>query len=271
LIDKQASLSLSRQCELLDVARSSYYYQPIGESRYNLELMQIIDKQYLLRPNYGVGMMCDHLRLQGHEVNPKRIRRLYQLMGLRGMAPGHSTSRKHPGHVIYPYLLRDVPISRPNQVWSSDITYVPVAHGFFYLVAVIDWYSRYVLSWRLSNSLDASFCCEALGEALDRYGSPQIFNTDQGAQFTATAFTGMLKRQGVAISMNGRGRALDNVFIERLWRSYKFEYIYLSVPSSGIELQDGTMEYFRHFNEHRPHSGIGRTTPEVVYLTKICR
>ena len=250
---------------MLELPRSSSYYQPIGESRYNLALMHIIDKQYLQTPHYGVGMMCDHLRLQGHRVNPKRIGRLYRLMGLQGVAPGPSTSKKHPEHVIYPYLLRDVQISAPNQVWSSDITYVPVADGFFYLVAVIDWFSRYVLTWRISNSLDAGFCCEALSKALGSYGPPGIFNTDQGAQFTGRAFTGMLKDHGITISMDGRGRALDNVFIERLWRSYKYEYLYLANPANGLELYDGTARYFRYFNEHRPHSGIGRRTPAMVY------
>ena len=266
MIDESSPISRSRQCRLLGLSRSSSYYEPIGESPYNLALMQMIDRQYLKTPYYGVQMMCDHLRLQGHRVNPKRIRRLYRRMGLAGMAPGQSTSKRHPAHVIYPYLLRDVEIVSRNQVWSSDITYVPVARGYFYLVAVIDWYSRYVLSWRLSNSADATFCCEALIEALNRYGCPEIFNTDQGAQFTGSAFTGVLKTHGIAISMDGRGRALDNVFIERLWRSYKYEYIYLSVPEDGPALYRGTQEYLQHFNEQRPHSGIGRRTPAAVYL-----
>lgn len=268
MVDKSGAISIRRQCELLDLPRSTLYYEAAAESAENLELMRLIDEQYLATPNYGVGMMTDYLRLAGHQVNPKRVRRLYALMGLRGIAPGPSTpqtSRPAPAHRIYPYLLRGVRIERPNHVWSSDITYVPVPGGFFYVVAVIDWFSRLVLSWQMSNSLESGFCCRALTEALESYGCPEIFNTDQGAQFTSRDFTDLLSQHEIAISMDGRGRALDNVFIERLWRSYKYEYVYLVNPENGRQLYEGNDWYFRHFNTERPHSALGGKTPMMIY------
>lgn len=260
-------LSLERQCELLGLARSSYYYQPATETAYNLELMQLIDQQHLRTPFYGVRMMRDHLQRIGHNVNVKRIRRLFRLMGLEALVPQPNSSQRHPEHTVYPYLLRGVEIVNINQVWSTDITYVPMASGFFYLVAVIDWYSRFVLSWRLSNSLETRFCLDALEEALDSYGRPEIFNTDQGAQFTAQGFTDVLKTHQIRISMDGRGRALDNVFIERLWRSYKYEYLYLNLPENGRSLYEGTAAYFQHFNFERPHSSLEGQSPVHWYMT----
>lgn len=261
-------MSIHRQCELLGLARSSYYYQPAEESPYNLELMRLIDEQYLETPYYGVGMMYDHLLNLGHQINIKRVRRLYRIMNLVGLVPQPSTSTPANGaeHVIYPYLLRGVEITHANHVWSTDITYVPMPSGYFYLTAVIDWYSRYVLAWAISNSLENSFCIAALSEALEQYGSPEIFNTDQGSQFTARNFLDVLRQHQIAISMDGRGRALDNVFIERLWRSYKYEYLYLSCPDSGPALHQGTEQYFGHFNHQRPHSSLAGQAPATLYL-----
>jgi putative transposase len=255
---------------LLGLARSSYYYQPASESAYNLELMRLIDEQYLRTPYYGVGMMHQHLQNLGHQINIKRVRRLYGIMGLVGLVPQASTSTPAGGgeHSIYPYLLRNVEITHANQVWSTDITYVPMPTGYFYLTAVIDWYSRYVLSWAISNSLENSFCIAVLAEALEQYGCPEIFNTDQGSQYTARNFLDVLRQHKIAISMDGRGRALDNVFIERLWRSYKYEYLYLSCPDSGSALHDGTEQYFGHFNHQRPHSSLQGRSPAMLYPTK---
>jgi len=265
-------LSLLRQCELLGLPRSSYYYQPATESEDNLKLMRLIDEQYLRTPYYGVGMMHSHLLRLGHSINIKRVRRLYGIMGLVGLVPQPSTStaahRSNPEHVVYPYLLRGVEITRRNQVWSTDITYVPMPGGFFYLTAVIDWYSRFVLSWAISNSLDNSFCIAAVNQAIDEYGCPEIFNTDQGSQYTARNFLAVLDKHKIAISMDGRGRALDNVFIERLWRSYKYEYLYLSCPDTGVELHQGTERYLEHFNRQRPHSSLAGCSPADIYLPK---
>jgi putative transposase len=257
--------SVRRQCELLDVSRSSYYYEPVLESSENLQLMRIIDEQFLKTPFFGRRQMTDWLRLQGHEVNPKRIRRLMQLMGLMAVFPGKKTTIPAPGHRVYPYLLRGVRIVRPNQVWSTDITYVPLRGGFLYLVAVLDWYSRCVLSWRLSNTMDTAFCLDALDEALTHFGPPEIFNTDQGSQFTSEAFTSRLLAAAIAISMDGRGRALDNVFIERLWRSVKYENIYLKDYATGTETYMGLNEYFTFYNLERPHQSLEGHTPHEVY------
>jgi putative transposase len=257
--------SVRRQCELLDLSRSSYYYEPVVESPENLQLMRIIDEQFLKTPFFGRRQMTDWLRLQGHEVNPKRIRRLMQLMGLMAVFPGKKTTIPAPGHRVYPYLLRGVRIVRPNQVWSTDITYVPLRGGFLYLVAVLDWYSRCVLSWRLSNTMDTAFCLDALDEALTHFGPPEIFNTDQGSQFTSEAFTSRLLAAAIAISMDGRGRALDNVFIERLWRSVKYENIYLKDYATGTETYMGLNEYFTFYNQERPHQSLDGHTPHEVY------
>jgi putative transposase len=248
----------------LGIPRSQLYYGPVPEKPENLELMRPIDEQYLKTPFWGSRNIGAFLRKRGHRVNRKRIQRLMRKMDLEGMSPGPSTSRPIPGHKVYPYLLRDVLIERPNQVWSSDITYVPLGQGYLYLVAVMDWYSRLVLSWRLSNSLEADFCVDALDEALE-HGHPEIFNTDQGAQFTSAHFTERLLSEAIEISMDGRGRALDNVFIERLWRSVKYEDIYLKDYASGADCQKGLHSYFNFYCHERPHQSLDYRTPWEVH------
>jgi putative transposase len=258
---------VARQCELLDLARSSWYYQPASESAKNLALMRAIDVQYLRTPFYGSRRMGVVLK-----ANRKRVQRLMRLMGLEAIYPQRRTTWPGVGHKIYPYLLRNIAITRPDQVWSSDITYIPLQRGFLYLVAVLDWYSRYVLSWRLSNTLEGTFCVEALDEAL-AHGQPEIFNSDQGSQFTAVAFTERLKSQGVAISMDGRGRALDNVFVERLWRSVKYEEVYLKAYRDGWEAEDSLRSYFWFYCHERVHQALDYRTPATVYRggkTKPC-
>lgn len=258
-------LSISRQCYLAGLPRSSYYYEPEGwESPENLRLMQQIDKLYLRRPFYGSPRMTDWLQELQWPVNEKRVARLMRLMGLQATLPGPHTSRPHPQHPVYPYLLRGLKLEAPNQVWCADITYLPLQRGFLYLVAVMDWYSRYVLSWELSNTLEAEFCLDALNQALGR-GSPGIFNTDQGAQFTSEEFTGRLKEEGIRISMDGRGRALDNVFIERLWRSVKYEEVYLRDYPDGLTARRRLGRYFRFYNRERRHQGLERRTPAEVH------
>ena len=258
-------LSIRRQCELLGVGRASYYYRPAQESALNLELMRLMDAQYLKRPFYGYRRMTVYLRARGYAVNPKRVRRLmHQVMGLQAVYPRPRTTIPDPEHRVYPYLLRGLSITHPNQVWSADITYIPMQRGFMYLVAVIDWYSRYVLAWQLSNTLDGAFCLGALEEALGQ-GLPEIFNTDQGVQFTACAFTQRLEAAGIRVSMDGRGRALDNVFIERLWRSLKYEDIYLRDYASVRDLEAGLQRYFAFYNYERPHQGLGYVAPVKVH------
>ncbi len=257
-------LSVMRQCELLDLPRSSYYYQPATESVANLDYMRMIDEQYLHTPFYGSRRMTAWLQRQGHAVNRKRVRRLMQVMGLEGLAPGPRTSRPSPEHKVYPYLLRDVSIVRPNQVWCTDITYVPMPTGFMYLVAIMDWYSRCVLSWELSNTLDTGFCLEALEAALVG-ARPRIFNSDQGTQFTSRDFTRRLEDAGVDISMDGRGRVFDNIFVERLWRTIKYEEIYLKAYESVTELLEGLTRYIEFYNNERLHQGLGYQTPAAVY------
>ena len=265
MVDHQhASLSILRQCRLLDISRSGLYYQPKGIPEEDLTLMRLIDRQYLATPFYGARKIAAWLKSQGYRVNRKRIRRLMRIMGLKAIYRHPRTSKPAPGHKIYPYLLGDLRITRPNQVWAADITYIPMAHGFLYLVAIIDWYSRYVLSWRLSNTLDADFCIEALEEALTK-GKPDIFNTDQGAQFTSEAFTGLLQQHGVRISMDGKGSYNDNLFIERLWRSVKYEEVYLKAYQDGREARIGLGNYFRFYNTERPHQALGYRTPAEVY------
>lgn len=258
-----------RQCELAGVLRATVYAQrkPAPTDEQDLELLRLIDEQYTRRPFYGSRKMVACLKVQGHWVNRKRVQRLMRILGLAGMAPGPATSRPHPQHKVYPYLLRGVVVTRPNQVWSTDITYIRLAHGFVYLVAVIDWYSRRVLSWRINNTLDTAFCVDCLEESLLRYGSPEIFNTDQGCQFTSESFTGVLKAHGIAISMDGRGRALDNIFVERLWRSVKYEDVYLKGYTNPIELMIGLAEYFVFYNDERPHQSLDNRTPAEVYAT----
>ena len=268
-IKPAALMPLIRQCELAGVSRATVYAQraPKLANEPDLELLRLIDEQYTRRPFYGSRKMVSFLRLQGHRVNRKRVQRLMRILGLAGMAPGPNTSRPHPQHKIYPYLLRGVVVTRPNQVWSTDITYIRLNGGFVYLVAVIDWYSRRVLSWRINNTLDTSFCVDCLEEALQRYGNPELFNTDQGCQFSSERFTGVLKAHGIAISMDGRGRALDNIFVERLWRSVKYEDVYLKGYANPMELIIGLTAYFVFYNDERPHQSLGNRTPAVVYST----
>jgi putative transposase len=253
-----------RQCTLLDISRSGLYYQPVGISEEDLTLMKLIDRQYLTIPFYGTRKIAACLKSQGKRANRKRVQRLMRLMGLKAIYRSPRTSKPAPGHKIYPYLLKGMKITRPNQVWAADITYIPMARGFLYLVAIIDWYSRYVLSWKLSNTLDADFCVEALEEALKK-GKPEIFNTDQGSQFTGEAFTRLLKQHGIRISMDGKGSYNDNLFIERLWRSVKYEEVYLKAYQDGREARISLGNYFRFYNVERPHQTHGYRTPAEVY------
>jgi putative transposase len=255
-------LSVARQCELLELPRSSWYYRSVGESPANLALMRRIDEQFLATPFYGSRKLSATLG-----ANRKRVQRLMRRMGLEAIYPRRRTTWPGLGHKIYPYLLRNVAIQRPDQVWSTDITYVPLRHGFLYLVAVMDWYSRHVLAWRLSNTLSGSFCLEALEEALS-LAQPEIFNSDQGSQFTAAAFTSRLESCGVAVSMDGRGRALDNVFVERLWRSVKYEEVYLRDYADGWEAEDRLRAYFRFYSHQRIHQALGYRTPAQVYAKR---
>jgi putative transposase len=257
-------LSLVRQCALLDISRSSLYCQPTGASGQDLELMALMDQQYLKTPFYGSRRMTVWLRDQGHQVNRKRVRRLMQLMGLEAIYRRPNTSKPAPGHKVYPYLLRGLEINRVNQVWATDITYIPMARGFLYLVAIMDWHSRYVLAWRLSNTLEVDFCLEALEEALSQ-GRPEIFNTDQGSQFTSAAFTGRLLTQGIQVSMDGKGRCMDNIFVERLWRSIKYEEVYLKAYQNGSEARRGISAYLAFYNQERPHQALGYRTPGQVF------
>jgi len=246
-------VSIKKQCEMLSIQRSGLYYKPCGESALNLELMRQIDEEYLLRPFLGVPRMTEFLRRKGFYVNPKRIRRLYRKMGLQAIYPKPRTTKPDEGHKIYPYLLTGVPITRPNQVWACDITYIPMRKGFMYLVAIIDLYSRYVVGWSISNSLNVDFCIELLKDTIKIHGAPEIFNTDQGSQFTCNEFTSVLHGNDVKISMDGKGRAIDNVFIERLWRSVKQECIYLHAAEDGLDLYKQLSEYFKYYNQSRPH------------------
>jgi putative transposase len=267
VVDRQhSSLSIVRQCRLLDIGRSGLYYQPKGISEEDLTLMKLIDRQYLTTPFYGARKIAAWLKSQGQRVNRKRVRRLMRLMGLKAIYRRPRTSKPAPGHKIYPYLLGGMKITRPNQVWAADITYIPMARGFLYLVAVIDWYSRYVLSWRLSNTLDADFCVEALEEALGK-GRPDIFNTDQGTQFTSEAFTRLLEQHGIKISMDGKGSYNDNLFIERLWRSVKYEEVYLKAYQDGRDAKISLGNYFRFYNTERPHQALGYRTPAEVFTS----
>ncbi len=246
--------------------RSTYYYQPAGESAENLGLMRLIDRQYLETPFYGSRQMTAVLRRRGYAVNRKRVQRLMGLMGLQATVPGPHTSRPHPQNPLYPYLLRDLVLTHSNLVWCADITFIPMPRGFLYLVAVLDWYSRFVLAWRLSNTLDALFCVEALEAALG-HGQPVIFNTDQGAQFASQPWLAKLRGEGILVSMDGRGRALDNVFVERLWRTVKYEDIYLRDYQTVPDLENGLTAYFRFYNEERPHSALDHRTPAEVHWT----
>jgi putative transposase len=253
-----------RQCQLLDLGRSSLYYQPAAETAEDLRLMRLLDQEYTAHPFLGSRRLTKWLNGQGEPVNRKRVQRLLRLMGLEAIYPKPRLRATGRGHRMYPYLLRDVRIERPDQVWSTDITYVPLVRGFMYLAAVLDWFSRYVIAWRLSNTLDGSFCLDMLEEALSR-GRPEVFNTDQGVQFTAATWTGRLESAGVQVSMDGKGRWLDNVFVERLWRTVKYEDIYLWRYEDVPELQRGLGRYFPYYNEGRPHQALDYRTPAAVY------
>lgn len=259
-------LSIRRQCELLGLPRSTYYLEPASESPENLMLMRLIDEQHLERPHMGRKSMTQWLNLQGYNVNIKRVRRLMDLMDLAAIYQRPRTTLRNPEHSVYPYLLRGVTIDRVNHVWSADITYIPLEQGFMYLAAVIDWYSRHVLSWRLSNTLESLFCVDAVEDALAATGhQPEIFNTDQGVQFTSHSFIAVLKSRDIKVSMDGKGRAIDNVFIERLWRSLKYEDIYLKAYETTADLFTGLTRYFEFYSNQRPHQSLDGKTPKSVY------
>lgn len=262
--EESSPVSVRKQCELLELNRSSLYYEPVPLSEADLQLMNVIDEEFTQRPCLGARQMKWRLRDLGYWIGRKRTRRLMRLMGLEAVFPKKNTSRRNPEHPIYPYLLRDVVIARPNQVWSMDITYVRLGKGFVYLAAVIDWTSRYVIAWRLSNTLTADFCVECLEEALE-YGKPEIFNTDQGCQFTSEEFTRVLLDRGIQISMDGRGRALDNIFVERLWRTVKYEDVYLRGYQTIPEAQEGLRDYFDYYNMQRRHSSLEHKTPWMIF------
>jgi putative transposase len=263
------ALPIGMQCRLLSISRSSFYYEPQGESEMNLALMLLIDKQFLETPFYGVQQMTWHLHNEGHPVNVKRIRRLMRLMGLMPIYQKPNTSKPAKGHKTYPYLLRGLRVDRPNQVWCADITYLPMKRGFLYLIAIMDWHTRKVLAWRISNTYEAEFCVEALNEALHRFGPPEIMNTDQGSQFTSFAWTDCLKRAGVKISMDGKGRCIDNIFIERLWRSLKYECVYLHAWETGSQAKAGIGRWINFYNRQRPHAAHGGQSPAMVYWKAI--
>jgi putative transposase len=258
-------ISVRRQCELLGVNRSGLYYEPVGESEENLLLMRLLDEQYTRTPFYGSRKMTEWLATVGHEVNRKRVSRLMELLGLEAVYPKPKLSRAGEGHEIYPYLLRGTTVERINQVWSTDITYIRMAQGFLYLVAVMDWFSRFVLSWSLSLTMEVDFCVEALQRAL-RLGRPDIFNSDQGPQFTSEKFTGELAGRQIAISMDGRGRCMDNIFVERLWRSLKYEEVYLKDYASVTEARAGIARYLRFYNHERLHQSLEYRTPAAIYM-----
>lgn len=266
MIDRDhPSLPVVRQCALLDLSRSAVYYLPAAADPADLVLMRLIDEQYLKTPSYGTRRMREALKRQGHIVNRKRVQRLMRLIGIEAIYQKPNTSKKHPEHEIFPYLLRGLTIDRVNQVWCTDITYIPMAKGFLYLVCIMDWVSRRVLAWRLSNTMEADFCVDALKEALARFGRPEIFNTDQGSQFTGHDFTGVLKRENIRISMDGKGRFMDNIFIERLWRSLKYEDVYIKAYASMAEARVGIGGYLAHYNDERPHQSLDYQTPREVF------
>ncbi len=269
MIDRNHKLSLVQQAEELAISRGSVYYQPRPVSDANLELMRMIDQLHLDYPFAGSRMLRDLLNLRGIRVGRRRVGRLMRLMGIEALYRKPNTSRKHPEHKVYPYLLRHLKVERPNQVWAMDITYIPMARGFVYLAAVIDWYSRKVLSWRVSITMDVQFCLDTVQEAIDHYGTPDIFNTDQGSQFTSLVFTQLLKDHGIRISMDGKGCWRDNVFVERLWRSVKYEAVYLWAYESVSEARSSIGQYLDFFNTGRPHSRLDRMTPDSVYFNEL--
>ncbi len=268
LVQKKSKLSIATQCSLLKINRSSYYYKSVPESDFNLELMKVIDMFYMKRPYLGYRAMTKRLKRLGYDVNEKRIRRLMQLMGISAIYRKKKTTIPNKWHRKYPYRLKGLKITRPNQVWCTDITYIPMKKGFIYLVAIMDWYSRKILSWRISNTLDTNFCIEALEEALTRYDKPEIFNSDQGCQFTSEEFTGVLLNKEIEISMDGKGRATDNIFIERFWKSLKYEEVYLKAYETVKEAVFNIGEYIWDYNNDRPHSSLGDKTPEEIYSQK---
>ncbi len=266
MVDKSHKLPINRQCQLLELSRSSFYYRGREVSESELQQMRQIDEIHTQRPFYGSRRIRDWFEDQGISVNRKRIQRLMRLMGIQALYPKKKTSRPGKGHKVYPYLLTGLDINGSNQVWAADITYIPMAKGFLYLVAIMDWHSRKVLSWRLSNTMDDYFCLEALNEALQCYGKPEIFNTDQGAQFTSMDFTDILKQHDIAISMDGKGRWMDNIFIERLWRSLKYEEVYLKAYQGVAEARQGIQSWLQFYNSERRHQGLRRQTPESVFF-----
>lgn len=270
MVDKaENTISVSRQCELLALNRSSFYYQARGETPLNLKLMRLMDEHYLEHPDKGALQMFKWLtRKKGYKVSKNRIERLYyRVMGLRSLQPGPHTSKRCKDHKVYPYLLRDLTINRPNHVWATDITFIPMAKGFLYLTAIIDIYSRYVVHWSISNTMEAEWCEQVFNEAVEMYGCPEIINTDQGSQYTSDAFTGAVLKKGVKLSMDGKGRATDNAFIERLWRSVKYEKVYLNPPQNGTHLNKMINEYFNYYNSERSHSSIADYYPEEIYFS----
>jgi len=266
MVNKESKLSIVRQCKLLDISRSGLYYQPKPVSAEELDLMRLLDGAHMQHPYYGSRRLKGWLADHGHLVSRRKLVRLMRRMGIVPIYPKKNTSKPNRQHKVYPYLLRGLTIDRSNQVWCTDITYIPMARGFLYLVAIMDWHSRKVLSWRLSNTMDVHFCLEAMDEAVTRFGAPEIFNSDQGAQFTAEAFTGALKGHGIRISMDGKGRCMDNIFIERLWRSLKYEEVYLKAYDSVAEASQGIGDWIRFYNMDRRHQGLEDQTPDSVYF-----
>ena len=269
MVREDGRLSMRRQCGLLSLHRSTAFYEPAAIDEDDLAIMRLLDEEYLRHPFYGSRKMQVWLHGQGYAVNRKRVQRLMRLMGIEGLNPRGATSRPHPKHKKYPYLLRTLDVVRANQVWATDITYIPMARGFVYLIAIVDWFSRRVLAWRLSNTLDTGFCIGALDEALRRWGTPEIFNTDQGAQVTAEEFLAVLKANEVQISMDGKGRWMDNVFVERLWRSVKYEEVYLHAYTDVAEAKRRIGDYLAFFNDERPHQALGYCTPSEIYLASL--
>jgi len=266
MINKEDELSVTRQCEILELSRSGIYYMPVPVSAEDMALMRQIDEIHLIYPFYGSRKILNELWVKGYDIGRDRVRRLMRRMGVEALYVKPRLSLANLGHVKHPYLLRGLEIKRPNHVWATDITYIPMAKGFCYLVAIMDWASRMVLSWRISNTLDSAFCTDALEEAIAKYGCPEIFNTDQGSQFTSESFTNSLHSNGIAISMDGKGRWMDNVFIERLWKSVKYEDIYLKAYASMAEVKNGLTSYFQFYNEKRWHNNFDRKTPTMVYF-----
>lgn len=269
LVDKTHTLSLRSQCKLLGLHRSGLYYQPSGESAENLHLMRLLDERHLNYPTEGVLQLQDYLRSLGYEVNVKRVRRLMRLMRIQAIYPKRNLSKLGKKEYIHPYLLKGLTIEKSNQVWQIDITYIPMAKGFMYLTAIIDVYSRFVVGWSVSNSMTTEWVCQTLQAAITQFGKPDIVNSDQGAQFTSEQWVNLLKKAQIAISMDAKGRAIDNVYIERLWRTVKYDYVYLQIPQDGWQLADGLNEFFEHYNQKKYHQGIGRKTPASLYYKQV--